>query len=336
MALTIGFAAETGKTLFASIERLSDGFFWDETTDEAWESAPSVADKKIPLTEGTGENAGSYIGSNSGDLGDAGLCRVRTHDDADSDKVIGMEEVYIQGGNEVSGLAPDVLQSTTIATLASQTSGTLTTGSTDNDAYNGCLAIITDQSTSTQKAVAYISDYVGGTKTFTLLSAPAFTIAVGDTIDIVAVDSILAQAIDSQLDSIQGKANLIGAGSVEVSAPVATGGLIEIIRDRDYATADGFELAWTVSTDDTFPDLTGATVTFALENPADESQVLSVAGTVVTATGTQKVSVDLADTDTTSIKPGTYHYEVLITYGNGRKVPFAHVENGCTVKDDYV
>lgn len=84
---------------------------------------------------------------------------------------------------------PTLLQATTIATLASQTSFTLTAGSADNDAYNDLLAIITDQSTTEQKAVVPIADYVGSTKTITLARAPVFTIAVGDDISIVAEGS---------------------------------------------------------------------------------------------------------------------------------------------------
>ena len=87
------------------------------------------------------------------------------------------------------GTNPVVLQNTTIATLASQTSFTLTAGSTDDDAYNGMVAVVTDQSTSTQKAVGKVSDYVGSTKTITLIADPAiFTMAIGDTIDILAVN----------------------------------------------------------------------------------------------------------------------------------------------------
>ena len=79
-----------------------------------------------------------------------------------------------------------VLNSTTIATLASQTSFTLTAGSVDNDAYNGCLCLVRDSATATQKCVGFISDYVGGTKTVTLAVDPAvFTMAIGDYVDIV-------------------------------------------------------------------------------------------------------------------------------------------------------
>jgi len=85
------------------------------------------------------------------------------------------------------GSPPDLLQSTTIATLASQTSFTLTAGSADNDAYNGALVVVTDSATATQKAVGIVLDYVGATKTVTLDGDPGiFTMAVGDDIDIIA------------------------------------------------------------------------------------------------------------------------------------------------------
>jgi len=86
------------------------------------------------------------------------------------------------------GSSPQVLQNTTIATLASQTSFTLTAGSADDDAYNNQMIIIEDQSTGTQKAIGLISDYTGSTKTVTLSVDPAvFTMATGDTVDIIAV-----------------------------------------------------------------------------------------------------------------------------------------------------
>lgn len=85
------------------------------------------------------------------------------------------------------GTPPQLLQSTTIATLATQTSFTLTAGSGDDDAYNGAIAVITDQSTATQKAVGLVSDYTGSTRTVTLDSDPGiFTMATGDTIELIA------------------------------------------------------------------------------------------------------------------------------------------------------
>ena len=56
---------------------------------------------------------------------------------------------------------------TTIASLASQTSFTLTAASADDSAYLNCAIIVTDQITAIQKAVGRISAYTGGTKTIT-------------------------------------------------------------------------------------------------------------------------------------------------------------------------
>jgi hypothetical protein len=77
------------------------------------------------------------------------------------------------------------LVDTTIATLASQTSFTLTAGSADNDAYNGMAFIFTDVTTAVQKGVAFASDYVGSTRTVTLEAGPIFTIATTDLVTIV-------------------------------------------------------------------------------------------------------------------------------------------------------
>lgn len=93
------------------------------------------------------------------------------------------------------GTPPDLLQSTTIATLASQVSFTLTAGSVDDDAYNNQIVVVTDSTTGTQKAVGRVSDYVGSTRTVTLEADPGiFTMAVGDAIDIIAVNNHITTA----------------------------------------------------------------------------------------------------------------------------------------------
>src|SRR3990167_4454755 len=91
-----------------------------------------------------------------------------------------------------------ILQRTTIATLATQTSFTLTAGSADNDAYNGCIILIQDAATAAQKAVAVIGDYTGSTKTVTLLNDPAvFTMATTDIVTIIA-DRALKATVDNR------------------------------------------------------------------------------------------------------------------------------------------
>jgi hypothetical protein len=93
------------------------------------------------------------------------------------------------------GSNPSVLQNTTIATLASQTSFTLTAGSADDDAYNNMVVVVEDSATATQKAVGRVSDYTGSTKTITLEADPGiFTMAVGDTIDVIAVNNHIVLA----------------------------------------------------------------------------------------------------------------------------------------------
>lgn len=116
-----------------------------------------------------------------------------------------------------AGTSPDVLVDTTIATLASQTSFTLTAGSSDDDAYNGMAVIFTDQSTATQKWVCFVSDYTGSTKTVTLESAPGFTVATGDGVAIMAAG---------------------GSTSVPVTATVADAGagLTDIPWNTDWDT----------------------------------------------------------------------------------------------------
>lgn len=76
-----------------------------------------------------------------------------------------------------------------IEAYTSNTAFTLTTGeaSGDNDAYNGCIIIITDQTTKIQKSVGTIADYVGSTRGVTLSIDPGqFTFAVGDSVEIIA------------------------------------------------------------------------------------------------------------------------------------------------------
>jgi hypothetical protein len=83
-----------------------------------------------------------------------------------------------------------MLVKTTIATLASQTSFTLTAGSADNNAYVNRTIVITDASTATQKAVGWISAYTGASRTVTLAVDPAiYTMAVGDTVVVLAADT---------------------------------------------------------------------------------------------------------------------------------------------------
>lgn len=101
MALTINVQAASGKTLYGTLVRRSDGYKWNNSA-QAWQSAPSYANQKITLTEGSSDTLGLYSGSNAGSLGDAGQVGVLVHDSALADQTVGLPvDVYVVGGSEV-------------------------------------------------------------------------------------------------------------------------------------------------------------------------------------------------------------------------------------------
>lgn len=73
---------------------------------------------------------------------------------------------------------------TSIATLASQTSFTLTVGPAEDDALNGLWCLIHDKASAVQKSWAVVLDYTGATKTVTLATLPVLTFTVA------AIDNI--------------------------------------------------------------------------------------------------------------------------------------------------
>jgi hypothetical protein len=77
---------------------------------------------------------------------------------------------------------PSAILNTTIATLSTQTSFTLTTGPAEDDALNGCVALIHDVASAVQKGFAVVSDYTGASKTVTLTAGTTFTVAATDNI----------------------------------------------------------------------------------------------------------------------------------------------------------
>ena len=80
---------------------------------------------------------------------------------------------------------PDAILNTTVATLASQTSFTLTAGPAEDDALNGCVAVIHDVASAVQLSFVTITDYTGATKTVTLGSGATFTVAATDNISVL-------------------------------------------------------------------------------------------------------------------------------------------------------
>jgi len=95
--------------------------------------------------------------------------------------------IIIPQGRVAAESVPFTMVSTTIATLASQTSFTLANGSSDDDAYNDMCIIIHDTTTVFRYCTGHVLNYVGSSKTITLIADPGvFVMAVGDTVDILS------------------------------------------------------------------------------------------------------------------------------------------------------
>ena len=169
-----------------------------------------------------------------------------------------------------------VLQTTTIATLASQTSFTLTAGSADDNAYNDCYLIAEDVSTAIQKCVGYILDYTGSTKAITLEADPGiFAMAATDKVRIVPNCSVWRRIMANFTTSGTTGAALDTAGGSAVNQYLVYGAAVQHSDGSIYwvtgvlkngqpfnATACTIQLVLTDG-DGTKTDVSGATETVA-------------------------------------------------------------------------
>jgi hypothetical protein len=135
---------------------------------------------------------------------------------------------------------PNALLDTTIATLASQTSFTLTVGPAEDDALNDQWCIIHDVASAVQCGKAIISDYTGSTKTVTLAAGTTFTAAATDNISIMGPAPIQPTVAARKLDvSTGGEA---GVDWANVGSPTTTlnlsGTTVKTATDVETDTAD--------------------------------------------------------------------------------------------------
>ncbi len=103
-------SASTGMTLAATIQRLSDSFYWNPGAT-AFQAAPVFANKKNDLTEQSAENSGTYAATVNS-MGDAGEVLVRIHDTSDSNRTVSLYRTYLVAGeeNKNSKIADTVLR----------------------------------------------------------------------------------------------------------------------------------------------------------------------------------------------------------------------------------
>lgn len=174
-----------------------------------------------------------------------------------------------------------------IEALTDQSNFTLTAGeaSANNDAYNGCTIIVTDQTTKIQKAVGHISGYVGATRAIVLHAAPlqtAFTMAVADSIEIFAtaafanvntVGQTVQTANDNGADINTLITNVGSPANIDSGGATLSDNLKKIADDNSGATFDA--------------------TTDSLNKIRDNELQSILAGTVTNAQGTD-VAADVA------------------------------------------
>jgi len=160
---------------------------------------------------------------------------------------------------------PQIMVSTTIATLTSQTSFTLSEGSSDDDAYNNAQIVITDGTTREQKAFGLVSDYFGSSKRVELAVDPGiFTIAAGDKVGIMAASVSTASLVNAVISEV-------------------TDTLLDINKSQDLTinTTTRLEYQWLDVNGDAV-DITGLTFTFKAVKDAGETSpaIPEVTGTI--------------------------------------------------------
>jgi hypothetical protein len=197
------------------------------------------------------------------------------------------ENALEEGPSGGASSNPTTLIDTTIATLASQTSFTLTAGSADNDAYNGAVAVFTDVSTANQKSFVKVLDYVGSTRTVTLSSAPKFTIATTDSVAIVA-------GITSDV-TVTPVLSTVSSGEV-------------VSEDITIYQGETKAFVFTLTNEaGTAIDESGDTLKLVVRHLTTAVQIFEVTGTVGGASNNQiTVTVD----DQYTVTPQTYRYEL--------------------------
>ena len=110
-------------------------------------------------------------------------------------------------------------------------------------------------------------------------------------------------------------------GVVTVTTPVASDNSVTVYQSDHYDDDESRSLEWSTTSADTWPTLTSASIAFVARHTTQTHKTLSVAGSVVTGTGTNKeVRVELTPTDTNGKPAGSYDYQVIATLSNSHVV----------------
>jgi co-chaperonin GroES (HSP10) len=282
--------------------------------------AAIATDNATELTElnaSGGSGAGAY--SNITDAQEA----IRDRGDA----------AWTTGGGGGGGGGESLMLSTTIATVTSQTVLILTDGTGENDAYKDMMVIVTDQATANQKSRAMVASYVGSSKTLTLSAACTFTVAVGDTVYIVAVSGRTTEFTGTalaKLNAVQA-AVVMQTGATGYSV-VRPGGKIVLKAGDDYADdiITTISLPVTDADEVVYDRLTAgdtATIKFAAGRNRQKNLIVGTItkADVTKAAGVTYVPIEIARAQlVASTDPSTnrvfndYKYDIQVTTSGGK------------------
>ncbi len=137
--------------------------------------------------------------------------------------------------------------------------------------------------------------------------------------------TVLDEALTPEDIWTHGSRTLTSAGQVAVTVlgPVATSGDITIVRGDSYQLPER-ALEWQTSDEATWPDLTGASITFTARYKSSE---LTTTGAVIVATGaTKQVRVELTALETDALAVAHYTFDVEAVLDNGHIITL--VQNG--------
>lgn len=275
MAVYINTSYTTGRTLFATVKRLSDGYRWSVAAS-AFQAAPTLANSKITLTEGSSEYAGSYSGSVSA-IGSPLEMVSYIHDDGlAGDTVVGLGQTYANASAEVApadvaywrtqvpqGLTGiGYVQTNTIAwnglavtndgsypnvTVAAMAADTLTASALASDAAAEIRALVTGGAYPLQTdASGYVKVSSGtGTGQISLTSGVASVAVASIAANAVTASALASDAVNEIADGVltRNASNTEGAagihsltGLVLMSTESSISGTTLTITQTDGAT----------------------------------------------------------------------------------------------------
>jgi len=201
---------------------------------------------------------------------------------------IAVDVAGIDGVNLAALFNALVLTTATIETVTSQTVFVLpaTADATDNDVYNGAVAVFIDGTDPNQKSIRLITDYVASSRSVTVSEAPDFTITTADTLTILSSSTarllwqLVLTGADQNVTNSAGRrvrvtqeSGSYSLGHVYIDTVGGTAGTTDFENGVDIKPVDSIGDANTIATSiglDRFSVSPASSITFAASQADDE------------------------------------------------------------------